>query len=325
MTQKKFRAIFMGSPEFALPSLKTLINHPSLDIVAVFSQPDRPSGRKMLLQPTAVKKWSIENKIPVFTPDKVNTDEFRTLTRELRPDVGIVVAFGQILGLKFLEIFPHGCVNVHGSLLPRWRGAAPIQRALMAGDEKSGVSLQKIVKQLDAGDVIAEKSISIDRSWDATQLHDHLAVLGSEVLSENIAAFLLGTASLQPQDESGVTYAHKIEKSEAHIDFKRSSIEIENKIRGLSMGPQPYARIISPQLPHILNKSVKVFGVAENKVDRPAAAKAGEIFLIESDALYVSCGVGSLKVFAVQLESKQKTMVSEFLKGHELRIGDYFE
>lgn len=316
----------MGSPDFAVPSLKRLLEMEGIEVVAVFSQPDRPAGRKMQLQPTAVKAFALSLGLPVFTPEKVNTDEFRALTQELRPDIGVVVAFGQILGMKFLNLFSKGCVNVHASLLPRWRGAAPIQRALMAGDEETGVCLQTVVKQLDAGDIIAEKKIKIERSWDALILHKELSKLGGEMIAQSLWPFVCGEIKPISQSVEGVTYAHKIEKSEGLIDFKLSAVEIENKIRGLSLGPQPYGRLFAPSHPTLNQKTIKIFGVAEDSLPVHDPEQVGMIQVNqELNVMTILCGQGKLRVSAVQPESKQKMQVSEFLRGYGRLEGARFE
>lgn len=322
----KKRIIFMGSPQFALPSLKVLLADSAFEVVAVFSQPDRPSGRKMQLQPTAIKAYALEKKIKVFTPEKVNTDEFRELTASLKPDAGVVVAFGQILGQKFLDLFPQGCVNVHASLLPRWRGAAPIQRALSEGDKVSGVCLQTIAKKLDAGDLLGERAFSITETTIAIELHDALSQLGAELISTEFKEYLNGDRIAIPQNEElGVTYAHKIEKLEGYLDFSRSAVTLDRQIRSLAMGPHPFGVWQNcPMHSQSKGKTLKIFARA---LEKTAAShyKPGEITEVSKDNFSIQCGTGWLLVTEVQPESKSRMSVESYLLGHSVKPGDSFE
>lgn len=178
----KVRILFLGTPEFAAASLRRLINDEHFEIVAVVSQPDRPAGRKMQLKPSPVKELALAHGLKVYSPETVNTQEFRDEIASLGAESAAVVAFGQILGQKFLDLFPQACVNVHASVLPRWRGAAPIQRAVMAGDRESGVALQIVVRKLDAGPVLGIRRLAIPDEMDAQQLHDQLKELGADLL-----------------------------------------------------------------------------------------------------------------------------------------------
>jgi len=211
------RIAFLGTPEFARFQLESLINDEHFEVVGVISQPDRPSGRKMKLKPSPVKVLAEEHNIPVLTPEKVKDvlDEIKTWKAE----AAIVVAFGQILTQSFLDIFPLRVVNIHGSILPRWRGAAPIQRAIMSGDTDTGVSLQIMIKKLDAGDVLGIREIKISDAVDAVDLHDQMKVLGADLLHIEFMDYLRGHLVGQPQDEKLVTYATKLEKSEGEINW----------------------------------------------------------------------------------------------------------
>lgn len=195
----RVRILFLGTPEFAVSSLQRLIDDAHFEVVGVVSQPDRPAGRKMQLKPSPVKELALKAGLAVFTPETVNTEEFRAQILELKPESAVVVAFGQILGQKFLDLFPKACVNVHGSLLPLWRGAAPIQRAVMAGDSTSGVSLQIVVRKLDAGPVLGERRLILDDSVNAAQLYDALKVLGADLLHVEYMDYLRGNLIPLPQ------------------------------------------------------------------------------------------------------------------------------
>ncbi|RYZ76098.1 MAG: methionyl-tRNA formyltransferase, partial [Proteobacteria bacterium] len=186
----KHRVLFLGTPEFAATSLRRMIDDSRFEIAAVISQPDRPAGRKMQLKASPVKELALAHGLPVFTPETVNTEEFRAQLAALNVESAAVVAFGQILGQKFLDLFPKGCVNVHGSLLPEWRGAAPIQRAVMNGDKESGVALQIVVKKLDAGPLLGVRRLKLDDEINALQLHDALKDLGADLLANDYVDYL---------------------------------------------------------------------------------------------------------------------------------------
>lgn len=312
----KFRILFLGTPEFAVTSLKRLIDDQDhFDIAAVITQPDRPAGRKMQLKPSPVKALALEHGLPVFTPESVNTEEFRAQIQALGAESAAVVAFGQILGQKFLDLFPRGCVNVHGSVLPRWRGAAPIQRAIMAGDKESGVALQMVVRKLDAGPVLGLRRISITDEMNAIDLHDELKMLGADLLHIEYMDYLRGNLTPVPQNESQVTIAPKIEKSEARIDWSRSAKEIFNQIRGLAMGPCAYAVRNGQSVK--LHKTRVVQEQGEN-------GTPGQVTRVDSNSFHVACSQGVLEVLEVQPESRSRQAVSEYLRGYPLQPGDQF-
>ena len=213
-----WRLLFCGTPEFAVPTLETLSQHPEFKVVQVLSQPDRPAGRGYQLQASAVKKKALELGLSVLTPQNINSPDTIEFLKTLNLDAIVVVAYGQILKKAFLELCPQKCVNLHGSCLPRWRGAAPIQRAVMAGDTESGVSLQVIVQKLDAGPVIGERKIKVDTKINSLELHNQLQNLGVDLFKKEFIDFLNNKISPVPQNEALVTYAEKIQKQEATID-----------------------------------------------------------------------------------------------------------
>lgn len=230
------RIIFAGTPEFAVPCLQTLLAS-SHDICAVYTQPDRPSGRGRKLQPSPVKALAIDAGIPVFQPLTVNNEQELQQIQTLNADLMVVVAYGMILTQAVLDTPRLGCINVHASLLPRWRGAAPIQRALMAGDSHTGITIMKIVRKLDAGDMLHKEECLIAPNDTASDLHDKLAHLGAIGLTKVLAQIEEDALRPQVQDESLVTYAEKLEKSEAEIDWQQSATVIARKIRGLNSWP----------------------------------------------------------------------------------------
>lgn len=227
------KIIFAGTPDFAVPSLQMLLASKH-DVCAVYTQPDRPAGRGRQLHVSPVKELALKHNISVFQPFTLKTDEELL---SLNADLMVVVAYGVILTQAVLDVPRLGCINVHGSLLPRWRGAAPIQRALMAGDEKTGVTIMQIVRKLDAGDMLHKEEYVIDANDTASSLHDKLAELGAIGLSKVLAEMEVGTLHAEPQDENLVTYAEKLTKSEATIDWTQSAGSLELKVRGLNAWP----------------------------------------------------------------------------------------
>lgn len=312
----RFRVCFLGTPHFAELHLRALLRHPEFEVVGVVTQPDRPAGRKMQMTPSAVKTAALENHLPVLTPENLKKEIL--VAEEIKKwnsDVAVVVAFGQILSQEFLDSFKFGAVNIHGSLLPKWRGAAPIQRSLAAGDKVSGVSLQKMVRKLDAGPIIGERKILLDDEINATEVYDVLAVKGCELLSEDLPKYLKNEISPVPQDESLVTFAAKIEKSESYVDWKESAEKIHNKIRGFSMGPGTYTDFQGKRLK--IHKSKVVAGTSQ--------FSAGFISELTAETLVIQCGENSLSLLEVQPESKSKQTVKDFLKSQQLKKGEKFE
>jgi methionyl-tRNA formyltransferase len=312
------RILFLGTPEFAAESLRLLIKDEHFDIAGVVTQPDRPAGRKMQARPSAVKEVALAAGLRVYAPETVNSADFRAEVAELKCEAAAVVAFGQILGQKFIDIFPHGCANVHASLLPRWRGAAPIQRALMAGDLETGVSLQVVVKKLDAGDVLGIRRVVIDDEMDAVQLHDKLKFLGAELLHLEFMDWLRGNLVPTPQDESGVTHAAKIDKSEARIDWAQPARAVHNRIRGSTLGP--YAYCMREGHPLKILRARALDGLAI-----PDGALPGTVIHVDAGGFAVACSQGALDVLDVQPESRSRQVAASYLRGYPVRIGDRLE
>lgn len=307
------RVLFLGTPDFAEFHLRSLARDSRYELVAVVSQPDRPAGRKMQLQPSPVKKAAISLGLPIQTPESAKDSAFLSWVKDLGADAAVVVAYGQILSENFLNIFPQRVVNVHASLLPRWRGAAPIQRALMAGDRVTGVSLQVMEKALDAGDVIAESTLAIPEDMDAIQLHDRLKEMGAQLLTENLAPFLEGKVRPKPQDVNQVTYAKKIEKAESAIDWNLSADEIYNRFRGLALGPGVRSSLRGVGIKfHRMN-------VVEHRGGLP-----GELVSISEEGIAIACGEGALLVTELQPDSRARMSSQEFVRGYDVKKGDQF-
>lgn len=306
----KVRVCFLGTPDFALTCLKALVQDEHYEVVGVVTQPDRPAGRKMLLTPSPVKTYAMAQGLPVLSPESVNKDFMLTEIEKWGAEVAVVVAFGQILSTKFLNLFRFGAVNIHGSILPRWRGAAPIQRALEAGDKESGVTLQKIVKELDAGDVIGTRRLSLSDDMNATELYTELAVLGAELLHVELMDFVRGNLAAIPQDPSGVTFAKKIDKLEAEIKWPESAEKIHNKVRAFSMGPGTFTTLAGKKLK--IHKTKVTTG----------SGKPGEVLVLKEQSMVVAAGEGALEIFEIQPESRSRISVAEFLKGYPMKKGD---
>ena len=235
------RVVFLGTPQFSVPSLRSLHSDPRFEVVHVVSQPDRPRGRNQKLSPSPVKELALELGLPVSTPKRA--DEILPELKSTKAEMAVVVAFGQILSPSFLASFPKGVVNVHASLLPRWRGAAPIQRALEAGDAVSGVTLQRVVPALDAGDVISERQINIEE-LDANDLFQRFADLGAELLQLDLYDYWRGQLVPKAQDESRVTLAKKVQKSESEINWSLSASVLHNQIRAFAAGPGSFTLLL---------------------------------------------------------------------------------
>ena len=312
----RIRAIFLGTPEIARACLESMIKDEHFEIVGVVSQPDRPSGRKLALTPSPVKELVAPLGIPVLTPEKINTDEVLAEIKSWRAEVAVVVAYGQILSQKFLDLFPNRVVNVHASLLPRWRGAAPVQRSLMAGDPESGVSLQIVVKKMDAGAVLGVRKIPQPPEVNAIDVFSKVAKLGSELLEVELMDYLRGNLTPTAQDESKVTHAAKIAKEEAFVDWAWSAEKIHNHVRGMAAGPVAATR-----------RAGKVVKLHTTRVVENSGTKgpAGLLVADGASTLHVLCGQGVLEIIKLQPESKSAMTAGDYLRGYPLIKGDVFE
>jgi methionyl-tRNA formyltransferase len=314
MIPYKIKVCFLGTPEFAAVHLQALLNDPQYEVVGVITQPDRPAGRKMQLTPSAVKALAQKNNIPVLTPENLRKqpDVFDAV-KLWQAEVAVVVAFGQILSQEFLDFFKYGAVNIHGSLLPLYRGAAPIQRCLENGDRVTGVSLQKMVFKLDAGAVISESKINLDSEINATELYQKLSILGCELLRSDLIKYINKKITPTMQDESKVTVAHKILKTESLLDFSLPAEKFHNKVRAFSMGPGTYVMLQGKRLK--IHKSKIINGLGA-----PA-----EIINVTDNELIIGCSEHLISLIEVQPESKPKIKISDFLKSSGFKKGDLFQ
>ena len=290
------------------------MNDEHYEIVAVITQPDKPAGRKMQLTPTPVKAWAEDQGLLVFSPASVNTEEFQSQIKILRAEVAVVVAFGQIVSQSFLDIFVQGCVNVHASLLPRWRGAAPIQRAIQAGDRVSGVCLQKMVKKLDAGDVIGFREFPLDLEITALEALNLIGPLAVQLLCVDLMDFLRGNLGAKPQDETQVTYAKKLEKTESEIQWSQSAAWIHNTVRAFTMGPGTWTLW--------QGKKIKIHRTRLTSEDF-GTATPGE-WQIQQQRLFVQTGEAWLEVLELQPESRNRQSAADFLRSQAILKAERF-
>ena len=297
--------VFMGTPDFAVPSLKAIAKHHN--VLAVFTQPDKPVGRKMVMTPPDVKVCAQELSIPVYQPVKLREGDNDKIIRELNPDVIVVVAYGQILPENILNIPKYGCINVHGSLLPKYRGAAPIQWSVLNGDTVTGVTTMYMEKGLDTGDILLKEEYEIGINETAGEVFDNLAMLGGELIIKTLEYAQKGMLKPVKQDDSLSSYAKMLDKSMCKIDFSKTNKEVHNKVRGLC--PWPVASTV------FNGKVLKIFEtrLADGK------GKPGEV--ICTNPLTVACGEGAVVVNSVQLQGKKRMDSNAFLQGHKISIG----
>lgn len=300
------KIIFAGTPEFAVPTLQMLLDSKH-EICAVYTQPDRPSGRGRKLHQSPVKELALNAGIPVFQPATMKTDEDLEQISSFNADLMVVVAYGVILTQAVLDAPRLGCINVHGSLLPRWRGAAPIQRALMAGDEKTGVTIMQIVRKLDAGDMLHKEECVIGPKDTASDLHDKLAELGAIGLAKVLEQIEAGTVHAEKQDEALVTYAEKLEKSEAIIDWTQSAVQIDRKVRGLNSWPVAQTLYQGDVL-----RIWQAEAIATDTDLEPG------IVSCSNKQMDVATGKGLLRLHEVQLPGGKRMPVQAFLSAHDV-------
>ena len=306
------KIVFMGTPEFAVPTLQALIDHH--EVLAVVTQPDKQRGRGKKMQFPPVKEKAVEYDIPVYQPQRARDEEFIEELKNLNPDVIVVVAYGQILPESILNIPKYGCINVHGSLLPKYRGAAPIQWAVLDGEEKTGITTMYMEKGLDTGDMIDKAEVVLDKKETAGSLHDKLMVLGADLLLETLKKLEDGTAVREKQNDEESCYAKMLSKDMGQIDFTKSAREIECLIRGMNPWPSAYT--------FLNGKTLKVWKckVSTEKTD----AVPGTIFLADKEGIHTACGEGVLILTEVQLEGKKRMETEAFLRGYHIENGIVF-
>lgn len=308
------RIVFLGTPDFAVAPLEALAKDSHFEVVRVYTQPDRPAGRSLKLRASPVKEKAIELGLQVEAIENINAPEVMAQIRSLNVDSAVVVAFGQILKPEFLDIFHFSAVNVHSSLLPRWRGAAPMQRALMADDKETGVSLQVIVPQLDAGPVIGVRKVELTDDMDIVRLYDLLKQKSCELVTIEFMDYIRGNLIAKPQDPSQVTIAKKIKKEEGLINWSKSAREIFNQIRALKGWPGTWTFHSGKQLKIISAQIHEMTG---------SGNKAGQVLNVADSGLVIQCGSGTLRVIEVQPESRSAMKVADYLRGYPLKPGEW--
>ena len=298
------RIVFAGTPEFAAPPLRALLDSPH-DICGVYTQPDRPAGRGRKLTPSPVKVLAQESGLPVFQPETLKDETAQAQLRNLKPDLMVVVAYGLLLPRAFIDIPPLGCINIHASLLPRWRGAAPIQRSILAGDSETGVTIMYIEPRLDAGPMLLKKACPIGPDDTAGDLHDRLSRIGAEALLETLPSIAAGTAQPEMQDESLVTHAAKINKDDAQLDWSRPAAELQCQVRAFN--PWPVAETVyRDQILRVWRATV----VPASRSEPPGT------LLIDGENLDVVTGHDCLRLLEIQLPGGKRISARDFINGH---------
>lgn len=301
--------IFMGTPDFAVPCLDKL--HQNYNVTAVITQPDRPKGRGQHLAKSPVKVYAEEHNLPVYQPEKIKTAEFTEKLRQMQPDLIIVVAFGQILSQEILDIPKFGCINVHASLLPRWRGAAPIHWSIIGGDTETGVTTMYMDAGLDTGDMILKAKTVITPEMTTAQLHDALMMQGADLLIETIQSIENGTVSREKQDDSLSCYAKMLNNDNCRIDWKKSAQEVHNLVRGLNSWPIAYTTL-----------NGKKFKIWQTKiVDADTTGKTpGQIIDLTKKGIIVATGNGTIELLQIQPPNKAKMPASSYINGHRQEL-----
>ncbi|MCK8817822.1 methionyl-tRNA formyltransferase [Natroniella sulfidigena] len=305
--------VFMGTPDFAVPALEAVVEAEGIEVQGVISQPDRKKGRGQKLQPTSVKKKALEYDLEVFQPEDIS--EGIDKLKEWDPEVIAVVAYGQILPEEVLNLPEHGCINVHSSLLPKYRGAAPIHRAIINGDQITGVTTMKLEQGMDTGDMILQQEVEITAEDTVGSLHDRLALVGGELLVETLVAIADGSVSYQEQDHAAATYADKVDKKEGEVDWGQSAEDIWNLIRGFNPWPGAYTYYQGQRLKLWASQVVD-----QEKVNEKI--EPGTIVELDHDlGIVVQTGQGQLVLTKLQPASKQKMSATDYLLGYDIEVG----
>jgi methionyl-tRNA formyltransferase len=337
------RILFLGTAELSCASLQALVGDPQFQIAAVVTQPDRPKGRALKPQPSPVKSLALRLGLPVLQPERVRDGKFIGELRELKPNLIVVAAYGQILPPAILDLPRHGCLNVHTSLLPKYRGAAPIQWAIANGDTETGVTIMKMDVGLDTGSIVSQRTTSIHAEDTSAVLHDRLAQLGAELLAQTIPDYVTGKIQPVPQPAAGVSYAAKIKKEDGHIDWNRPAREIWNRLRAFTPWPGAFTFLPGQPKPQLLKiwkaEVVEESDGRDGSPSRPLGGettagrlgeatlpkKPGEILSADKTGIVVTCGRDALRILELQREGGKRLTAAEFLAGHALKTGEKLE
>ena len=307
----KPRIIFMGTPEFAVPSLEILVQHP-YQVIGVVTQPDRPKGRGKQLAPPPVKMFAEQYHLTVLQPERAKDQEFMDAFRKLAPDLVAVAAFGQLLPKGILDLPPLGCINVHPSLLPKYRGAAPLNWTIIQGETRTGVTIMRMDEGMDSGDILLQEATPIGPEETVGELHDRLAKTGAELLLKTIQMIEDGTVRRTPQDHAAATFAPRLKKEDGIIDWQRNADEIVHLILGLSQSPCAYSIL--------QGRTLKIFTATARK--SPIGQMPGTVLAVTPEGLPVAAGEGVVFLREVQAEGKKRMPVQDFLRGVRLRSGE---
>ena len=307
------RIIFMGTPELAGVSLQALLRVPEFQIVAVVTQPDQPKGRGLKLQPSPVKEIAVREDLLVLQPERAGDEQFIQQLRALQPDLIAVAAYGQILPQSILDLPRFGCLNVHTSLLPKYRGASPIQRAVLNGDAESGVTIMKMDAGMDTGAILAQEKTPILPADNSQTLHDRLAQIGASLLTKTIPDFVAGKIQPRPQPSEGVSHASKIKKIDGQIDWTQPAVAVWNRVRGMTPWPGAFTFLPSQPQPMLLK-------IWQAEAGQESGAP-GEILIADKTGIVVGCGSGALSILVLQREGGRQMTAQEFLAGNPLAPG----
>ena len=309
------RTVFMGTPELAEVSLRALLHTPDCRVVAVVTQPDQPKGRGLKLQASPVKQAALLEHLPVLQPEKARDEHFIRELQLLAPDLIVVTAFGQILPRPLLELPRLGCLNVHTSLLPKFRGAAPIQWAILNGESETGVTIMKLDAGVDTGDILAQETTPIHSSDDAWTLQDRLGKLGAELLVRTIPAYRDGIVRPRPQPAEGISHAPRIKKQDGRIDWTQPATAVWNRVRAMVPWPGAFTRLADPPAHRL-----KILAAEVAEFSGPA----GEILRVGPEGIVCGCGKAALRILSLQREGGRPLKAREFLSGCPLKTGQRF-
>ena len=314
------RIVFMGSAELACAPLEAILAAPENEVVCVVTQPDRRRGRSLKVGSCPVRSLASARALPTFAPESIKTAESIERIRSLHPDLIVVVAYGQILPVDVLSIPPQGCINLHTSLLPNYRGAAPIQWAIARGESVTGATIMYMDEGMDTGDIICQRSIAIGPSETAGELHDRLSGVGADLLTETMASIRAGSVSRMPQDNSLATYAPLLKNKDGRIDWQGCAVDMSNRVRGFNPWPSCFCEVPSSPAGDGRTSLLKVHRASyEDGEGTP-----GEVLAVQGDGPLVACGEGALRMLEVQPEGRRRMDGAAYIRGHRLAVGQRF-
>jgi methionyl-tRNA formyltransferase len=305
----------MGTPELARVSRQALLGGSDFEVIAVVTQPDRPKGRDLKLTPSPVKELALQSNVPVLQPERARNQNFIEELRNLKPELIAVAAFGQILPQSILDLPSFGCINVHTSLLPKYRGAAPIQWAILNDETETGVTIMKMDAGMDTGAILTQEKTAIHETDNAQTLHDRLATIGAELLVRTIPDYVAGKIAVRPQPADGVSYAPKIKKQDGQIDWSQPARVVWNRVRGLVPWPGAYTHVPAETKSHLLK-------IWEAEVTATNGSP-GEVLSADKSGIVVGCGQDALRIRQLQLEGGKRLNAQQFLAGHQLKAGRF--